>query len=207
MATARQMINGLQDQLYELFGEIIYDISTTDLLYYLNLAQTQIIKEKVQVFEQTQYITDELRTLLKEEALTPITLSDRFVVELPTDYKILIKHRCTTSDSECGTKTVPGVLVQNDDIYQLLKDPFWKPIAREPLYYIFGNQIVYENPDSSFILSNTNISYIKEEAKINISLVDDTVDQNSELPEFIHDEIINIARNLIIRDKQLNNNN
>ena len=204
--TVRQMVNGLQDQLYELFGEVIYDISTTDLLYYLNLAQTQIIKEKVQVFEQTQYITDELRTLLKEEDITPVELSDRFIAQLPADYKILIKHKCTASDEECGTKTVPGVLVQNDDIYQLLKDPFWKPIAREPLYYIFGDQIVYENPDSSFILSNVNISYIKEEAKINISLVDETIDQDSELPLFIHDEIVSIAKNLVIRDKQLNNN-
>lgn len=200
--TARQITYGLQDQLFRLFGEVIYSIPTTDLLYYLNKAQNQLIKEKVQVFEQTQYITDELRTLLKEEDLMTTTLSDRIVADLPSDYNILIKHKVTTV-GDCGTKTVPGVLVQNDDIYQLLKDPFWKPIAEEPLYYVFGNQIVYENPDSSFNISNVNISYIKQEQQINVSTVDDISDTDSELPEFVHDEIINIARELIITDKNL----
>lgn len=200
--TARQMIYGLQDQLFYLFGEVIYDVSTTDLLYYLNKSQNQIIKEKVQVFEQSQYITDELRTLLKEEDLAISTISGRILADLPSDYNILIKHKVITV-GDCGTKTVPGVLVQNDDIYQLLKDPFWKPIAEEPLYYVFGNQIIYEIPDNSFSITGVNISYIKQENKINVSLVDDTMDVDSELPEFIHDEIINIARELIIKDKNL----
>lgn len=206
--TARELVYGLQEQLLNLFGEIIYDISSTDLLYYLNKAQNQLIKEKYQLFEQTQYISDELRTLVKEVDIVPTVTGTVTKSKLPDDYSILIKHKCTTIDSNCNsTKEVPGLIVQNDDIYQLLKDPFWKPTALEPLYYILGDNIIYEIPNNDFKISNTTISYIKKESSISLATVNNNDDITSELPEFVHLELISLSRELIIQDKQLNINN
>ena len=40
------------------------------------------------------------------------------------------------------------------------KDPFWKPISDEPLYYIRGDIIIYET-DGSFEVNSTKLTYIK----------------------------------------------
>lgn len=207
--TAREIVYGLQDQLVRLFGNVIYDIETSDLLYYLNKAQNDIIKDKVLFFEQTQYITDELRTLVKDEVIIPTVNQDKIISKLPNDYNILVKHRCSiSSDDSCGDlRNVPGLLVKTDNIYQLLKDPFWKPSIDEPLYYILGDDIIYENPDLDLNISRSEITYIKQEDHISLSDINGVNDVDSELPEFIHDEIINRAKSLIIEDKQLNLNN
>lgn len=202
--TAREIVYNLQNQLHNLFGDLIYDIKTVDLLHYLNKAQNHIIKERIQEFEQNQYLTDILRTLVKDSTLTPITNSKGYDITLPEDYIMLVKHECTTVNS-CGTKVVPGLLTQLDDIGRLLKDPFWKPIAEEPLYYITGNKIIYEILNSSFTITNSKITYIKRESPITISQVNGASDITSELPSVIHEEIITLARELIIADKQLNN--
>lgn len=203
--TSRELVNGLQKQLFNLFGEIIYDIDTVDLLYYLNKAQTQLIKEKVQVFEETQYITDELRTLVKDSVITPTANTKGYETLLPSDYNILVKHECTTlSTTGCGTKTVAGILVQLDDVGSLLKDPFWTPINEEPLYYIINTKIFYEIPKSDFTITSSKLTYIKKESVIALANINNSIDVTSDLPEFIHEEIINLARQLIIADKQLN---
>lgn len=201
--TAREMVYGLQDQLYNLFGDIIYDIKTVDLLYYLNKGQNQIIKSKVQNFEINEYLRDELRTLIKETTLTPTATSTKATITLPNDYNILVKHYCITSSS-CGNKRAAGSIVQLDDLETLLKNPFWKPSAEYPIYYTINNSLIYEIPDSSFTITGSTITYVKKEQQIMIDLVTNTNDADSELPEYLHEEIVNIARELIINDKQLN---
>lgn len=207
--TSRELVYGLSSQIQTLFGDVALSIKTIDYLYYLNKAQTKFINEHVKIFEQKQYITDILRTLVKDSGtITPTGSSNKRIVNLPNDYKILEKHSCTISTAGCDDgKEVPGILVQIDDIGQLKKDPFWKPIATEPLYYIMGDTIVYEIPDQNFDITGTQITYIKKESLITLSNVNGSSDITSELPEHTHETIIDIARELIIGDKQLNVNN
>lgn len=200
----RDMVYVLQDQLHTLFGNTIYDIATVDLLAYLNKSQTQLVKEKLQDFERTQYITDELRTLVIDANLGPTVVGTTTEITLPENYNVLVKHEVTVS-SNCGTIKVPGLISKLEYIGKMLQDPFWKPIAEEPLYYIIGNKIIYEIPDNNFNIVSTKITYIKKEAQITISDVNGTVDIASELPSFLHEEIVSRARELIISDKQLNN--
>lgn len=207
--TPREHVYGLSSQIRNLFGDIALTIKTVDYLYYLNKAQTLFINEHIKIFEQKQYITDILRTLVKDSGtIIPTGSSNKRIVNLPNDYKILEKHSCTISAAGCNNnKTVPGILVQIDDIEQLKKDPFWKPISIEPLYYIMGNTIVYEIPNGDFDITGTQITYIKKESAITLSDVNGSIDTPSELPEHTHESIIDIARELIIGDKQLNVNN
>lgn len=205
--TSREMLYGLRLQLDLLFDNSIKYISDVDLLYYLNKSQEKLIKDKLIFFEQNQIITDELRTLLVEpEPLSPIKDKDKFITILPSDYKILAKHKCR-SNSSCGSKMVPGILVRADSIYIHLKNPFRKPTPEEPLYYLLGNTIVYEDPEGVLDIKETDITYIKQQEDIQVSGVNSQEDVSSELPEFVHEEIIDLAKALVIEDKQLNLNN
>lgn len=201
---AREMVYSLQDQLYNLYGDLIYEIKTVDLLYYLNKSQNQLIKAKVPNFEINEYLRDELRTLVKETStpLVPVGNATKVSIDLPNDYNILVKHYCTTNN-DCGVKRVSGFLTQLDDLEVLLKDPFWKPTSEEPIYYIINNKIVYEIPDSSFTITSSILTYIKKEQQIIIDLVTNTSNVDSELPDYLHEEIVDRARELIINDKQL----
>lgn len=147
--------------------------------YWLNKAQLEVIDglaypvdSRFPGFENGQRRIDELKDIIVPSGnLTPVQMGTDFEVELPNDYFHLVRHRCVTNDTNCGNKTttVPGVQTKQDFIGLQLKDPFNKPTASEPLYYIIGNTIVYETL-GDFTISSTNITYIKEPAKMRLGV-------------------------------------
>lgn len=110
-------------------------------------------------FEYNQKRIDELRELVEPfEGNTTQVLTD-YVIDLPNDYRHLVRHECITT-KEGVTKLVSGIITKQDLINLQKKDPFWKPISDEPLYYIIGNQIRYEGAND-FSVDTTKLTYIK----------------------------------------------
>lgn len=177
--------------------------------YWLNKAQDRFIKDRLypknpneKGFEGNQKKIDDLKSLVKKTAsITPTVTDNTYYSQLPNDYLHLTRHRCTTNDSTCGTKTVGGIQIQTDDINILLRDPFWKPIAEEPLYYLEGNKIVYEKI-IGFTIVSTTLNYVKIPVKLKLGteyIVTD-VDVNCELDESIHNEILDIAVSMVLEN-------
>lgn len=110
-------------------------------------------------FEYNQKRIDELRELVKLYETNTIQNLTEFVIELPNDYRHLVRHECIVN-KEQTSKLVSGIITKQDNINLQKKNPFWKPILDEPLYYIRGNQIIYET-DGSFEVNNTKLTYIK----------------------------------------------
>ncbi len=177
--------------------------------YWLNKAQDRFIKERLypqnparKGFEESQKRIDDLKSLVKKSTtITPSAVGTIYTSSLPNDYLHLTRHRCTTNDTNCGSKEVGGILVQHDDINILLKDPFWKPTHDEPLYYIESTGIVYETT-GAFTVTATNLTYIKVPAKVRYGTAysTPTTDVQSELDPNVHGEVLDIAISMVLEN-------
>lgn len=177
--------------------------------YWLNKAQQRFIESRLypkdprfKGFEGNQKRIDDLKSLVKKsDAITPVADGTIYYSQLPNDYLHLIRHWCITNDSTCGTKSVGGVQVQQDDLNKLLKDPFWRPVANEPLFYLMGNKIVYEQV-VGFAITETRLNYIKKpvQMKLGSQYVEISDDIDCELDSPTHQEILDIAISMVLEN-------
>lgn len=143
-----------------------------------------------------------------EEVETTVNIND---FELNANNEIGITHlgRRVLFDGVAGMQEKHGVLckyVQNDDIFELLKDPFNKPDLDGPFYTMAGfigsstgngsntamNRTQIEiYTDNTFIVDTVSIRYIKKPDTI-------SADWGSQLAEHTHMEIVNMAVDLLL---------
>ena len=100
----------------------------------------------------------------------------------------------TTVITAAGTLSEyrPNRWGQQDDVFQMQNDPFNKTYAKQPLTVINSNFIdVFV--DSTFTVESILLYYIRK--PLNVSL---TLQQGIELAEHTHQEIVDIAVNLLI---------
>lgn len=102
--------------------------------------------------------------------------------------------KLTRSSTEGTTKTVYGTVVQSDQIYNLLNDPFNKPKPSKPIGVVGDNSIVIFT-DKTFIVDKIFIDYIRRPRQVSIK---GNID--SELPEDLHYEIIQRAVDLFLNN-------
>lgn len=206
-------------------------IDSDDRKYFLNEAQLQFIKNRfdpenprIEGFEQSQKRIDELKPLyVKDKSFSCSYLSsnagtkDAIVFRASPNDKIMyivsyranIEYPENKSDINNGiinnsvatrTYTVNSRYSQSDDIYKLLKDPFNKPSKLSPIVDINENNVdIYS--DGSFIVNELILNYIKEPQEIVFISSGDAGNQDCELPDFTHTDIINIAVNLFLESR------
>jgi len=177
--------------------------------YWLNKAQDRFIKDRLypkdpnkKGFEGNQKRIDDLKGLVKKSgAVTPTVSGTIYTSSLPNDYKHLIRHRCTTNTTACGSKEVGGQEVQQDDLNVLLRSPFWKPTADEPLYYLDSTGLVYET-DGSFTITSTVFTYIKDPVQMKYGTIytSPTTDVQCELDPAVHAEILDIVISIVLEN-------
>ena len=177
--------------------------------YWLNKAQYRFIKQRAYPtdrnkpgFEENQKRIDDLRPLVRQSStINPFLTGTTYNAFLPDDYLYLVRHRCITSDDTCGEKSVGGLQVREDQINQMLKDPFWTPTAEEPLYYINGDTLIYETK-GNYQLISSDVTYIKIPSKITLGTeyTDPIPDSNTELLPEVHNEILDIAVSMVLEN-------
>lgn len=179
--------------------------------YWLNKAQDRFVKSRMfgnnlfkTGFEQSEKRMDDLRLILVQSGLiTPSLTGTVYSTTLPDDYMYLVRHQCHTTCPNCTTSTlVPGIQTTQDEMNVLLRDPFWSPIGYDPLYYLIGNTIVYETDANNFVVVDTLIHYIRKYDKIQLGsqYVDPTTDVDCELAEHTHQEILDIAIEMVLEN-------
>jgi len=173
-------------------------------------------------FEESQKRVDDLRTVLKSETLKTIylepSINNTFIYRsdpLPTDYRYLIKligvveykSTCSSLNSSeqeglVGFELDKNALasfkfVQQDDLYTLLADPFNTTKKTKPLITIEEDFIkVYTN--DIFIIKKLKLTYIKNPAKVSLSLDTSIESVDCELAEHTHQEIVDMTINSIL---------
>lgn len=172
----------------------------------LNNAQERFIKQryglnntKRQSFEETEKRTEDLKNITKNVILTPLAFNvnnidsaARFFT-IPTDHWFTIQERASITCNICGsnvTQKVEVIPVQHAEISKILKDPFKQPNNEKVLRLMYAGQAELV---SSCTLVNYQLRYLRQINKINL-----TSGVTSELSEYTHSEIVDIAVSLAL---------
>ena len=126
-------------------------------------------------FEETQKRTDDLRTLVVTQDLTPTAGSSPYGVNSSlyslspaSDYLISVNERVAIIILGV-TKTVPITPTTHDQVNTKMRDPFSEHNLRlghaEPLRLFMGNNIALIG-DNTYTLSDMTLTYIKEPTKV-----------------------------------------
>lgn len=186
-------------------------------------------------FEQSQRLIDELRTIYKKDVEidtvyggVPLNGFHIDKATLPSDMMFMIssRSRCVYSREEdfidepsieqarsypLGSVVVELIVdntfSQSDDIYSLLHDPFNTTKKTSPLVDVNENFInVYT--DENFFVNRVFINYLKKPQEIIFLGSGDPDNQDCELPDFVHENIVEDAVNLLLQSlSKLRTNN
>lgn len=179
------------------------------IFYWLNKATEVIVKTrysglniKGEGFEQSQKRTDDLRTLLKDTNIATVTgtlKANSHIADLPADYLFKVSEEAEISydnlsgDSE--VKIVPVKETTNDTYSFMINDPY----SEHRLHYetakplrLFNDNTVELISDGNYQVDYYRLRYIKFPDELTINGAD------SELPEHMHQEVVDKAVNLYL---------
>lgn len=180
-------------------------------------------------FQQSQQIVDELKpiylTNVDLSAYYPgVTTPDGVEMDradLPADHMYFISSNCemtrVADPTHLEVNTVPDPdvrkvvdgeasdtnkaimkIVQGDDIWKVLDDPFNKPTFTKVLIDINRNYLDIYTTNRAFV-SSVSINYIREPLAIAYVENGDGGNQDCELPDYTHNEIVELAVRLYLQ--------
>jgi len=169
-------------------------------------------------FEGSQKRIDDLRNLvMKNVSLSPVTQVDTvsYEAELPDNYIFAIRVQSVVTKTSCPDKTLVCKPTQHDDLSNCLLDPNYNPSyewGEMPIVYgtisnlTAGANRIFGYTDGSFTVTSFILDYLREPARIAFPggvlggqyiLPDGSTialpNQDCELPEHTHREIVDIA--------------
>lgn len=173
-----------------------------DLL--LTTAQDRVVKQRYGAlnahqtgFEQTQKRTDDLRKLVTNAELLPTgspnAKPNGTWFAIPTNYWFSVEEEIEWYDSDCEEyKRIELVARRHDEYNKIIKNPFQKPTKRKAIRMMIGTnfEVITEATITPYKMY---LRYIRKPQDISISL-----NQDCELSDEIHAEIVNEAVNLAI---------
>jgi hypothetical protein len=168
-------------------------------------------------FETTQKRIDDLRNLVVKDISLPATalpVNNSFEAILPGDYIFAIRLQADSSKNICGRKICVCVPTQHDDLSSVLTDPYYEPSfewGEVPIVYgttgttVADSDKVFGYTDGTFTINSFILDYLRAPKRIAFvsglpgqtytypdgSTV--TADQDCELPDHAHREIVDLA--------------
>lgn len=184
-------------------------LNEIEIFHWLTLAQEKIVSRSFTSFEQDQVISQIIRPLVcvseSEREETTVAGTHGYVEAhfcIPKDHQYTISISVLVQPISGWTETEEGIvaitegepswssckLAQNDDVHRLLKDPFNRPVAWEPLI-TFGPKVARAYEDSTFSISRLRIEFLRKAKPV-------TRDCGTDLPDFVHNELVEQAVDL-----------
>ena len=190
------------DQGLQKVGSFVYDtFLEAEIDFFLNKMQERFIKDRVfrtsdpkrLGFSLNQKRLDDIRVILEIDFID-VNTGDANVeyqrYDLPTDYLYLINLRARLTPSHCDSTVlnkVPARVVEQDKLYEMLRNPFAKSLATTPVASLTSEEItVYQT--KKFILKGVELDYIRKPEEISLSS-----NQDCELAEHTHHEIVDMT--------------
>lgn len=199
------------------------DLQPEHIKLFLDLAATRKEKQvygrmnpKKEGFEESRKRKDDLRLLVKTATVPTVqnpqaSISSGGGVEFtawegtfPGDYRFLLKTLAKVVYADCDDDStfveVTPKEVQQDDVYEAIKDPFNRPSILRPLAVTEGNVTQVYVPASASV-SQIRLTYLRNPR----SILSDPfyANENTEYQEFpshVHDEIVREAVTLVLED-------
>lgn len=190
------------DQGLQKVGSFVYDTFLEEEIdFFLNKMQERFIKDRVfrtsdpkrLGFSLNQKRLDDIRVILEIDFIdvnTGDANAEYQRYDLPTDYLYLINLRARLTPSHCDSTVlnkVPARVVEQDKLYEMLRNPFAKSLATTPVASLTSEEItVYQT--KKFILKGVELDYIRKPEEISLSS-----NQDCELAEHTHHEIVDMT--------------
>lgn len=182
--------------------------------FYLNESQMRIVKQRYGTdnlykrgFEQSQKRTDDLKNLVKTRfcEITPVPYYQAAGLNVyQANFNILYEDEAKTivsddkymfylkSLSECCVGECCAYnkvkLIQQDDLTQLISDPFNKPITRRQIVF-FENGNLYVWTSNGSVINNLLLTFLKVPVTMSLGTYGPPR-QDCELSEHLHKEIV-----------------
>lgn len=203
----KQKLNKIDSEQYRnlRIPEIDWLLNEAQLIFVKNIAQPRVVQHTG--FEISQRSIDDIRTIvIEDKILNKLSEDNKYsVFELPEDYLFYISTKVKISKNGCGSKEVQTIVRQHDDLFEQSKfdnSSFeWGEVN-----ITFDSRGLKVYTDGTFTIDELKINYIKQPMYIHnanefkptsqyklpngILLVGQ---QNSELPNHTHNEIVDIA--------------
>ena len=190
------------DQGLQKVGSYVYDTFLEEEIdFFLNKMQERFIKDRVFKtsdpkrlgFSLNQKRLDDIRVILEIDFIDTNTgdaNAEYQRYDLPVDYLYLINLRARLTPSHCDSTVlnkVPARVVEQDKLYEMLRNPFAKSLPTTPVAAINSEEItIYQT--KKFILKGVDLDYIRKPEKIDLSS-----SQDCELAEHTHHEIVDMT--------------
>lgn len=193
--------------------DLVEKPNSEDIFYFLNQAINRFVKTrysginyKGDSFEQTQKRSDDLRTLVKEVAISTtqntgiVVRPNSYTAILPTDYFTTVSEEVRisftglngnsklvrTGITECTLDTYTFKVSDPLEMHNLHMDCAW-PLR----LYVDGKVILVS--DGSYTISYYFLTYLKLPTKISVGT-------NCDLPEHTHQEIVKLAVDMFLEN-------
>jgi hypothetical protein len=190
------------DQGLQKVGSFVYDTFLPEEIdFFLNKMQERFIKDRVFKtsepkrlgFSLNQKRLDDVRSIIEID-FVDVNVGDSTVefqrYDLPVDYQYLINLRVRLTPSHCDStviKKVPARVVEQDKVYEMLRNPFAKSLPTTPVATITSEDFtVFQN--EKFILKGVELDYIRKPEIIDLSS-----SQDCDLAEHNHHEIVDMT--------------
>ena len=181
------------------------DFQPNEIDFLLNQSQERFVKQryglnntKGKSFESDQKRTDDLRAVIKNSIIKPLTydsnnnisVNARFA-QLPSDYWFAVNERVDLESLDCNGKTVTSVgfvrVINHDNFNIIEDDPFEEPTKDKVVRLMIGNNAELISANGVNII-NYRLRYLRRPIGMNID-----TNINCELADHTHNEIVNGA--------------
>jgi hypothetical protein len=178
-------------------GSDATNYNNVDDLSFIARIIRQILKRMYVDFSKYEFYYEHFRDVYNKNTLI-IVSKDNSVFQVSTDsgssYSNISSSSYTyTHYSASPNLTTSGKLVEQDDIFAMQADPFNKTSADFPLYHVSDIDFnIYINRNS-FVITNAILSYLRIPNTVSWYL-----NENCDLPEGTHPEIVSMATNYLL---------
>ena len=181
-------------------GSNASEYDSTDLSFIARIIR-QSLKRMYPDFSKYEFYFENFRGTFYKNCLI-IVSKDSSIFQYSTDSGVNYSTMSSFSYSyeyytSQANLTTSGKLVQQDDIFAMQADPFNKTSSDFPLYYISDiDNNIYINSDE-FVITHGILSYIRMPNTVSLLL-----DENCDLPEGTHPEIVSMTANYLLEVSQ-----
>jgi hypothetical protein len=184
------------------------EFESNEIDTYLDLAQMEFVKERYKAFETNTKRREDLRTIVKEAAVTlnnSMFNSTYKRYEVPktllfsvVNYLYVVREELLVTNNECNiTEENYPFVVSHDNYNSVKKDPFRKPSLKKPIRIdLDGRFIIDMGQQIDFNKYNIlySVTFLKRPNKPFIGNPVPPINAvDLELPENVHEEIVNLA--------------
>ena len=180
---------------------------------WFNAAQTVYVRERYKEYEQTQLLSDSLRTLLVQatEAYNDATTVPVLKAKaLPEDYRHLLNAQVeflvkqalrdfSVADTffvraERMTSTLKTLAHDNHYLQPSVDQPFWRVVGST----LEISYDTLQNPNAKVVVKNVYYEYLRKPDTVTLEL-DLTSTANSTFPEEVDEELTELCANLYLQ--------